>query len=143
MDQAPGLQTLRLMDCYCMDTHKKFLAQINEELGPYSERGPCFGLTGVEIFGLRFDAAHDETKDHPLAEEFEAKLQKRLSCDYARCFNKGTEPEGLRISNWPFERPELEAAMLGGRVNNVLRTTFTAPNDIGRWHWYDLPNSGV
>jgi hypothetical protein len=126
-----------------MDTHKKFIAQVNEELGPYSEREPCSRLTGVEIFGLRFDAAHDETKDHPLAEEYEAKLQKRLSCDYVRCFNKGTEPEGLRISNWPLERPELEAAMLGGRVNNVLRTTFTAPNDIGRWHWYDLPNSGV
>jgi hypothetical protein len=81
MDQAPGLRTLRLIDCYCMDTHKQFLAQINEELGPYPKRGPCSELTGVEIFGLRSDAAHDETKYHPWAEEYEAKLQKRLSCE--------------------------------------------------------------
>jgi hypothetical protein len=143
MNQAPGLQTLRLMDCYCMDTHRKFLAQINEELGPYTERGPCAGLTGVEIFGLRFHAAYDETADHEYAQEYRGKMQKRAASTYERCIKNGTEVEGTRISNWPFERPEVEAAMLGGRVNSVLRTAFAAASDEARWYWYNLPNSGV
>jgi hypothetical protein len=136
-DQLPALRTLRLINCYCMDNHDHFVAAMEQEIGPFSE------LTAVEIFGMRFDVAEGETVDHEYAQEYREKMQKRHTSEYERCLKKGDEFKGLLKSDWPYERPELEAAMLGGKVNNVLRTTFAAPNDEARWHWYDLPNSGV
>jgi hypothetical protein len=136
-DQLSALRTLRLINCYCMDNHDRFVAAMEQEIGPFSE------LTAVEIFGMRFDIAEGETTDHEYVQEYREKMQNRHASEYERSLKKGDEFKGLLKSDWPYVRPGLEAAMLGGKVNNVLRTTFAAPNDEARWHWYDLPNAGV
>jgi hypothetical protein len=45
------------------------------------------------------------------------------------------------VSGWPYEQAELEAAMLGGRKNNVVRRMYTAPTRKARNGWYDVPIS--
>ena len=49
--------------------------------------------------------------------------------------------EGFLLSDWPWERPELETAILGAKVNTLKRKIYAAPNDEARWYWYDMPNT--
>lgn len=48
---APTLRTLRLIDCFCRDPHDDFHSFSKDTVGP------ALALTGVELYGLRFDDA--------------------------------------------------------------------------------------
>ena len=133
LDQMPALRTLRLIDCLCKDGYRQFSEAIQTTIQPATK------FNGVEIFGLRFKQLEGETEDHEHAQEYREKLQVRRAHEYER-HQDGRESylEGLLLSDWPYERPELEAALLGGRTNMISRNMYAAPNDEARWNWQDV-----
>lgn len=129
LDQTPELRTLRLVDCLCTDGYRDFSNAIQTTIQPATQ------LHGVEIFGLRFRQLEGKTEDHERAQEHREKLQARRADGYQRHLDeRNTYFEGLLLSDWPYERPELEAALLGGRENMILRKTYAAPNDEATWN---------
>ena len=78
-----------------------------------------------------------ETGVHEHRQEYEEKLRGRCAHDYGR----STYMEGFLLSDWPWERPELETAILGGKVNTVARKMYAVPNDEARRYWYNIPNT--
>lgn len=129
LDQTPELRTLRLVDCLCTDGYRDFSNAIQMTSQPATQ------LHGVEIFGLRFRQLEGETEDHERAQEHREKLQARRAHGYQRHLDeRDTYFEGLLLSDWPYERPELEAALLGGRKNMILRNMYAAPNDEATWN---------
>jgi hypothetical protein len=131
IDQIPSLRTLHLIDCYCTDGYAHFTILMQVAIQPIVK------LDGVEIFGLRFRQLEDETEDHEHTQKYQEKLEERCAWDWER----NTYMEGLLLSDWPWERPELEIAILGGKVNTVARKIFAAPNDQARWNWQEMPNT--
>jgi len=133
--QLPAIRTLRLLDCYCEDTYASFAGTMRRNLPKHNK------LEGVEIFGVRFKRINGETEDHELAQEYREKTRRRCSRKYNK-YIKGEIPsfEGLLLSDWPYERPELEAVMLGDRANTIVRKIFAAENDEARWNWMDMPS---
>lgn len=133
LDQTPELRTLRLVDCLCTDGYRDFSNAIQTTIQPAIQ--PAIQLHGVEIFGLRFRQLEGETEDHERAQEHREKLQARRAHGYQRhLVERDTYFEGLLLLNWPYERPELEAALLGGRKNMILRKIYAAPNDEATWN---------
>jgi hypothetical protein len=137
LDRSPGLRSLHLIDCFCGDDYETFLQILRENQ-------PVFKLSGIEIFGLRFKPLQSEREDHKYAQVYRAKLQARRAREY-EWWHDGRNDylEGLLLSDWPYERPELEAALLGGRANIISRKMYAAPNDEARDHWRDMPNNLV
>lgn len=135
LDQMFALRTLRLIDCLCTDGYKHFSNVIQTTIEPATK------LQGVEIFGLRFRRLDGETEDHQFAQEYREKLQTRRAHEYERYQDgRDTYLEGLLLSDWPYERPELETALLGGRDNIISRKMYAAPNDDARYNWQDMTN---
>lgn len=136
LDQMPALRTLRLVDCLCTDGYGHFSNAIQTTIQP------AIKLHGVEIFGLRFRQQPEEKEDHERAQEYREKLRARRAHEYERYQDgRDTYLEGLLLSDWPYERLELEAALLGGRENTILRKMYAAPNDEARWNWRDVLNT--
>lgn len=128
--QPIALRTLHLIDCYCTDGYKNFTSIMQTTIQPVVR------FDGVEIFGLRFRQLEGETEEHEHKQEYEEKLRERCAYDFGR----NTYMEGFLLSDWPWERPELETAILGGKVNSVARKMYAAPNDEARWYGQDMPN---
>lgn len=137
LDRSPGLRSLHLIDCFCGDDYETFLQILRESQ-------PLFKLSGIEIFGLRFKPLQSETEDHKYAQKYRAKLQARRAREY-EWWRDGRNDylEGLLLSDWPYERPELEAALLAGKVNMISRKMYAAPSDEARDHWRDMPNNNA
>lgn len=134
LERMPALRTLHLIDCYCTDHYKHFLENMQQSIAPFTR------LSGVEMFGIRLRQLEGETDDHEHAEEYHEKLQARRAHEYEEHPADSDEHfEGLLLSDWPYERPELEAAILGDRVNAVSRKMYAVPNDEARWNWQDHP----
>lgn len=129
--QLPALRTLHLIDCYCTDGYGHFTHVMQTAIKPVVR------LDSVEIFGLRLRQLEGETEVHEHSQEYEEKLQDRCAHDYGR----NTYMEGFLLSDWPWERPELETAILGEKVNTVARKMYAVPNDEARWNWQDMPNT--
>lgn len=100
---------------------------------------PFINLTGIEIFALSFTKLADEKENHKFADEFKKQMSQRHKEAYKNHVNKDHPLVGLLISDWLYERPELEAAMLGGRVNNATRTVAGLRNDDERLRWQNVP----
>lgn len=148
LSHASKLRTLRLIDCYCPDSHETFEAFAKDLVAL------ALSLTGVELYGLRFkDAIHHV--DGPDVKEYRLMRQNDYIHESVVPFGRPSThiwyTEELKsraamagidmVSGWPYERPELEAAMLGGRKNNVVRRMHTAPTRKARDGWYDVPIS--
>jgi hypothetical protein len=129
--QLPALRTLHLIDCYCTDGYRHFTNIMQTDIQPVAR------LDGVEIFGLRFRQLEGETEEHEHKQEYEEKLRERCAYDFGR----NTYMEGFLLSDWPWERPELETAILGGKVYTVARKMYAAANDEAKWYWQDMPNT--
>jgi hypothetical protein len=132
---ASTLRTLRLVDCYCPDNYDAFLASVKDSIAPATT------LTGVEIYDLRFRNAmrvadsrtlRSETREH------RAMRASRSMWSAEALTIKGRHLGGDALSCWPYERQELEAAMLGGSMNRVTRR-FVPPSAEERHRWYDFP----
>jgi hypothetical protein len=134
--QLPALRTLHLIDSYCEDAYPHFSSLARTKIQQTTQ------LDGVEIFGLRFRRLANETPNHQRRQEYRDKMQERRAHGFKKYANREVQHfEGLLLSNWPYERPELEAAILGGQVNTVARKMHPAPNDEARWNWQDMPNA--
>lgn len=136
LHQVPALRKLRIIDCHCTQKYDDALKDIKEKISPF------INLTGVEIFGLRFPELPDENEDHRFAQEYQREMCVRQEVDYEAYMEDGEPFVGLFISDWPYERFELEAAMLGGRVNAAVRTVEGFQDDEDRREWKDTPRSG-
>jgi len=147
---VPTLRTLRLIDCFCRDSHDAFSSFAKDFVDP------ALTLTGVELYGLRFDGATSNagnrwTRIHN--EQFRTMRREDQVLDeenpIMRPNNQVWDTEALRkrgwwfnmdmLSSWPYERFDLEATMLGGRVNNVARHVRTEPATSARSYWHDVP----
>jgi hypothetical protein len=132
---ATTLRTLRLVDCYCPDDYDAFLASVKDSIAPATT------LAGVEIYGLRFRNAMRVTDSRTLrseAREHRAMRASRSVWSAEALATKGRHLGGDALSCWPYERQELEAAMLGGSVNRVTRRF--VPPSAGEIHrWCDVP----
>ena len=139
LEQLPALRTLHVIDCCCMNDYGHFSNVIQTTIQPANK------LHGVEIFGLRFSRRERRTSDydHILSLEYREKLQERRAHEYQLHREKQEQMEGLLLSDWPYEQPELEAAILGGKANTVSRKMHAAPNDAARWKWQDMPIAQV
>lgn len=145
----PTLRTLRLIDCFCRDTYDAFNSFAKDTVAP------ALALTSVELHGLRFDDATSNSADSWIRFNNEQFLAMRredqiLDEDFPamRPNNRIWDTEALRkrsktikmdmVAAWPYERSELEATMLSGRVNNVARHVRTEPKLSARSYWYDV-----
>jgi hypothetical protein len=148
LSRASKLRTLRLIDCYCPDSHDTFETFAKDLVAP------ALSLTGVELYGLRFKDAIRHV-DGPHVKEYRLMRQNDYIHEsvvpvgrpsthiwYTEELKKRGALEGIdMVSGWPYERAELEATMLGGRKNNVVRRMHTAPTRKARNGWYDVPIS--
>ncbi|KAM0706126.1 hypothetical protein Q7P35_006675 [Cladosporium inversicolor] len=136
LDPTPALRTLRLIDCLCTDGYRHFSNALQTTIEPATK------LHGVEVFDLRFKQLEGETEDNEHAQEYREKPRARHAREYER-YQDGRNPylEGLLLSDWPYELPKLEIALLGGRDNAISRKMYAAPNDDARCNWQELPNS--
>jgi hypothetical protein len=152
LGHAPLLRTLGLIDCYCPDSYNAFHSFANSFVAR------VLRLTGIEIYGLLFQDSiyHLERGDKsPHLKEYRLMRQgdeiydceihgmrpNTRAWDTKALRNRGISSDMDMVSGWPYERPELEYAMLGGRSNNIVRRMHTAPDRIARDHWYDVPVS--
>ena len=128
-----SLHTLHLLDCVSLESYEDFLGLTREKLSA------SLRLTGVEIYGVKFFACHV----HPSQQDEELKdrmrVKRNLDYDIATLSGCLAEFYPFTAGSWPCERPELEAAMMGGRPNNVLRKAKAAPNQEARDRWAEIP----
>jgi len=146
---APTLRTLRLIDCFCRDSHDVFQSFAKDTITP------ALALTGVELYGLRFGDGAPKAEDQWIRftnEQFNIMRRDDRILDeefpVTRPNNRVWDTEALRkrgkainmdmVSDWPYERFELEATMLGGRANKVARHVRTPPALSARSYWYDV-----
>jgi hypothetical protein len=146
---APTLRTLRLIDCFCRDSHDTFQSFAKDIVAP------ALTLTGVELYGLRFGDGTPKAEDQWIRftnEQFNTMRREDQILDedfpVMRPNNRVWDTEALRkrgkainmdmVSSWPYERLELEATMLGGRANKVARHVRTPPVLSARSYWYDV-----
>jgi hypothetical protein len=132
---AGTLRTFRLVNCHCPDTYDEFLASAEQSLAP------TLALTGVEIYDLRFRNAIRAADSGVLRSEvrqFREMRASRAVWNVEVLAAKGRYMGQDIVSCWPFERQELEAAMLGGSVNTIA-LWFGAPSDVKRCRWWDNP----
>ena len=144
------LRTLRVIDCFCCDPHDDFHSFAKDTAAP------ALALTGVELYGLRFDDATSSAAERwtRLSNEQFRSMRREdqiLDCEEPRLRpnNRVWDTEALKkrgkafktdmLSSWPYERFDLEAAMLGGRANNVTRYVRTEPAMSARSYWYNVP----
>ena len=148
LSRASELRTLRLIDCYCPDSHDVIESFAKDLVAP------AVPLTGVELYGLRFkDAIYHvdgpDVQEHRLMRQNDYIHKSVIPVGQPSTHIWYTEELKSRgamtgidmVSGWPYERSELEAAMLGGRKNNVVRRMHTAPTRGARNGWYDVPIS--
>lgn len=133
LDQVPALRTLRIIDCHCTEVYDDALKNMKEKISPFIK------ITGVEIFGLRFTELPNETEDHEFAEEYRMQMSARNKIDYNKHVEEGESFVGLLISDWPYERPELEAALMGARANTAVRKVEGRQDDQHRRRWQGTP----
>ena len=144
LGHASTLRTLRLIDCYCPDSHDTFEAFAKNLVAS------ALILTGVELYDLRFKDAIHHVQGSPDVKEYRLMRQNDSPCDsvvpagqpsthiwYTEELRSRGALAGIdMVSGWPFEQPELENAMLGGWWNNVVRRMHTAPTRAARNNWY-------
>jgi hypothetical protein len=130
------LHTLRLIDCSSLGSYAEFSTMIR------AESYPSLHLAGAEIYGLRFLGLENQAKPRPkFDQELREKMRKKRNMDYdlaSQC-HLLTEFYPFTAEDWPCERPELEAAMLGGRLNKVQRMAQAAPDQAARQGWARIP----
>jgi hypothetical protein len=126
------LHTLHLIDCMSLETYDEFLSLAEAILSP------SLRLAGVGIYGLRFlepgyQAGSRPGFDQELRER--TRIKRRLDYDLAVQCDLVPEFHPYTAQDWPCERPELEAAILGGRKNNVVRKAHAAPDQEVQEDW--------
>jgi hypothetical protein len=130
------LHTLHLIDCSSLGSYAKFSTMIR------AESFPSLHLAGAEIYGLQFLGLESQAElqpkfDHELREKMRNK--RNMDYDLASQCDLLTEFYPFTAEDWPCERPELETAMLGGRLNNVQRKAQATPNQAARQGWSMIP----
>lgn len=134
---AATLRTLRLIDCYFTHSYHIFETFVKD-------RTPTMALTGVEIYGLHFDdpALHGRSSSESLDyEPYQAMRDDKRFPSLEAIEKRGQLEKIDMVASWPYERFELEAAMLGGRVNTVARRRHNPPYGLAREEWWNLPAS--
>jgi hypothetical protein len=146
---ARTLRTLRLIDCFCRDSYDAFDSFAKDTIAP------ALTLTGVELYGLRFDDPTSNSIDRWIRFNNEQYLAMRregriLDEEFPvmRMNNRVWTTEALRkrgfainmnmVARWPYDRFELEATILDGRANRVARHVRTPPALSARSYWYDV-----
>lgn len=135
---AATLHTLRLIDCYFSHSYHIFETFVKDQIAP------TIALTGVEIYGLHFDdpALHGRRSSESLDYEPYQWMRSEKRFPSLEAIEKRGQSEKIdMVASWPYERFELEAAMLGGRVNTIMRRRQSPPDDYARDRWWDLPAS--
>jgi hypothetical protein len=127
-----SLRTLHILDCVSLGSYEAFLRITREKLSA------SLHLTGVEIYGLKFFARHlfQTRLDQGVMDKM--RIKRNLDFDVAKQFDSLAEFYPFTAGSWPCERPELEAAMMGGRTNNVQRKARAAPNQEARDSWANI-----
>lgn len=135
---ATTLRTLRLIDCFCSDSYHIFETFVKDHIAP------AIALTGVEIYGLHFDdpALHGRRSSESLDYGPYQAMRYHERFPSLEAIEKRGQMEKLdMVASWPYERFELEAAMLDGRVNTVVRRRQSPPTEHAREKWWRLPAS--
>lgn len=135
---AATLHTLRLIDCYFSHSYHTFETFVKDHIAP------TIALTGVELYGLHFDdpALHGRSSSESLDyEPYQAMRDDKRFPSLEAIEKRGQLEKIDMVASWPYERFELEAAMLGGRVNTIVRRRQSPPDDYARHRWWDLPAS--
>jgi hypothetical protein len=125
------LRTLRLADCHCLDTYYTFFAFAKQHVAV------ALTLTGVEVYDLRFGLDYQPPLDAELARremrEYR-EMRYRQSVWSIETLSRKQSLAGRDMAwGWPFERQELEAAMLDGCVNKIARRFWPPPRRGQRW----------
>lgn len=148
---AKTLRILRLKDCYCRETYEAFEAFAKDELKL------TLALTGVEIHSLIFKDSTSLALNLPYEPSFGAfraiyhgKIASTYGIDGLDSRARTMDHQEIKeigaywgydlLAGWPYERYELEDAMLGGRVNTIVRQVLSVSvRDEARW--WDEPAS--
>lgn len=151
-DCTPKLRTIRLDDCYCCGSYEAF------SIFAANEVPQIVKLAGVEIYGLRFKDSIIRSREqrqkrsdltyrtmrfqeHIYGSETAATRSLRPRIWTACELEEKSRSEGVDlISGWPYERLELEDAMLAGRVNTIARRMGSVSNKMCK-KWWDEPLS--
>ncbi|TLD06823.1 hypothetical protein E2P81_ATG10214 [Venturia nashicola] len=149
---ALTLRTIRIADCYCCGSYEAF------SIFAANEVPQIVKLTGVEIYGLRFKDSilrrreHIRKRNDPThramrsqeqicgSETAGTRLLKPRIWTACELEEKGRSEGVDLISGWPYERLELEDAMLAGRVNTIARRMGSASKKMCH-KWWDEPVS--
>ena len=119
------LRILRVIDCYLQGHYADFLDSASEDWGPQ------LSLTGVEVYGLRFE--------RPDGGERTLKCARTEDWLERGAWKEVKKHMEFKLSEWPFERPEVEEALLCGRGNAVARKERALHDDAEREGWHKLP----
>jgi len=156
-----------LIDCYCPDSHDTFHTFAQDFVASAIQLTgvELYGLRFKNIInyhlsqngGLDVEEVRERRRRNDGLDMGEFRELRRAETVYdydslaMRPNTKCWDTETLRargrmakmdlVSGWPYERTELEAAMLGGRGNNIARRINTAPACSARSWWYDVPVS--
>lgn len=129
---ASTLRTFRLLDCCCPESYDSVERYARDEIAS------ALTLTGVEIYGLLFndlifqdwephcndaDSKYRAMRHHEDIWDYETQkmVPNTRVWDLEALKTRSHQAQEDLVSSWPYSRPELEADMLGGRTNTIVR----------------------
>lgn len=128
---ASTLREIHIIDCLCNDSYAAFATAADQW-------SSTLHLTGIEVFALRFSHA-DKSGDLQWIRKHEyGDKALRLAKLDGRGMRSPWTPQ-VALQEEPTGRPELEAMVMGGRSNGIVRRTKSLAAMMGGRKWWEVP----